>query len=114
MNLKTLDKKDAINVLNTLSIIMAWGLTCYFFDSVVTSNAVEMLGDILLSPVYITDNILSSFTDFSVSGNFNLMFIVLWLSYAGPLTLCYPVFMVRNHEASELRKWYLSKGSAAN
>ncbi len=114
MNYKTLDKKDAINVLNTLSIIMAWGVTCYFFDSVVTNNAVEMISDLLLSPVYVADSIFQSFSDFSVSGNFNLMFIVLWLSYAAPLSVFYPVLMIRNHEANELKEWYLSQKTSAN
>ena len=114
MNLKTLDKHDAVHLLNILSMVMAWGVTCYFFEAIVPNHAIAVIGNVLMSPVYFTDILLNSFSNYSILGNFNLMFFVLWLSYAAPITVCYPYFMVRNHDVAELKEWYLSRTSGNN
>ena len=110
MTIKTLDRKHAIHILNLVSIVMAWGVTCYFFDSVVNSSTVRILGELLMTPVTFTDKFLSLYTHVSVSGNFTLMFLVLWISYALPLTKFYPLLMVKCPDAEELHSWYVSKG----
>jgi|SRR5688572_13980339 len=110
MTIKTLNRKDAVHILNMVSIVMAWGVTSYFFDSVVNSSTVRVLGEILMTPVVFTDKFLSLYTHISVSGNFTLMFLVLWISYALPLTKCYPFLIVKSHNAEELHSWYLSRG----
>ncbi|MDQ3049663.1 MAG: hypothetical protein M3Q95_02125 [Bacteroidota bacterium] len=111
MNLKTLDKKDAVHVLNMMSMIMAWGVTGYFFEAVITTHSVELLSDFLMSPIYFVDSMLFSFTGFTVSGNFNLMFILLWISYALPVTALYPFLMIRHHDEKDLKTWYLSRSA---
>ena len=113
MNVKTFDKNQAVHVLNVFSMVLALGVTRYFFDSVVSSHIMFVIGNILMTPVYLADIILNTFTGYTVSGNFNLMFMVLWVSYALPLTACYPLLMVTDHDVEALRKWYSSKGTEA-
>lgn len=113
MNLKTLDKSNAVHVLNIMSMVMAWGVTSYFFDSMVPNNPVEKIGTLLMLPLYFTDMVLSFFSNYSVLGNFNLMFFILWFFYALPITIYYPILMVKNHEETDLKDWYISKGSQA-
>jgi len=114
MNLKTLDKKDAVHVLNILSIILALGVTSYFFDAFATNNTVRLIGNWLMTPIYFADVLSTTLFNYSISGNFNLMFIILWLSYVAPFTALYPILMVKSHEVSELQEWYHTKGSTVS
>lgn len=111
MNLKTLNRTNAVHVLNMVSMVLAWAVTCYFFDSFVPNHAIEVIGDLLMFPVYFADLLLYSISGYSIAGNFNAMFLILWFSYSIPLTSCYPLLMVQNHEVSELREWYVSRSS---
>ena len=109
MNYKTLDRYHAIHVLNLICIVMALGVTCYFFDTMVTNKVVASIGNLLMTPVTMADKLLGVIAHTSISGNFSLMFIVLWISYAVPVTQLYPFLMVQKHDADDLHDWYFSR-----
>ena len=111
MNLKTLNKENAIHVLNLVSMVMAFGVTSYFFDTLVTNSTVKMLGNFLITPVQIADKVFTLLGTNAISGNFLIMFLILWISYAIPMSRLYPFLMVRNHNAEDLHSWYLTEGA---
>ena len=111
MNVKTLDKEHAIHVLNLVSMVMAFGVTSYFFDTIVTSHVMETIGDLLMTPVLLADRLASLFSIAPVSGNFLLMFFILWFSYAIPMRKLHPFLMIKNHRTEDLQTWYLEKNT---
>ncbi len=111
MNLKTLDKEHAIHVLNLVSMVMAFGVTCYFFDTIVTNHMMKLIGDLLITPVFMADRILGIFGMAPVSGNFLIMFFILWFSYALPMRRLHPFLMVKNHRPEDLHAWYLDRNT---
>jgi len=109
MNLKTLNKENAIHVLNLVSMVMAFGVTSYFFDTNVTNSTIQMICNLLITPVHVADKLVTLLGSNAISGNFLFMFFILWISYAIPMSRLYPFLMVRNHNEEDLHAWYLSK-----
>jgi len=91
------------------SMILSWGVTSYYFDRLVPNEVIENLCNLLLLPVSLIDNLLSFFTTVNISGNPVGMFIALWITYLLAAFRLYPIFMVKNHQVSDLKSWYQSR-----
>lgn len=109
MKLRTLNKENSIHMFVLGSMILAWGMTNYYFDRLVPNEVIENLCNLLLMPVNMIDNLLSFFTTVSISGNPLGMFVALWITYMIPAFRLYPIFMVKNHQVSDLKSWYQSR-----
>ncbi len=109
MNLRTLNKENSIHMLVLGSMLLSWGVTSFYFERLVPNEVVESLCNFLLMPVSLIDNILSFFTKANISGNPLGMFFALWITYMLPAFRLYPVFMIKNHQVSDLKSWYQSR-----
>ena len=50
MNIRTLTKEDTIHLVNISCMVLAWGVTCFYFDASASNSVVASLGDSLLAP----------------------------------------------------------------
>jgi hypothetical protein len=87
-------------------MILAMGVTGFYFNAPGTSHVPQILSIALLFPINLVQiyggkEILSL-----VIKNPSMMFLMLWISYSVIAVWLAPLLMVRNHTAEELHKWY--------
>ncbi|MBL0342498.1 MAG: hypothetical protein IPP71_17315 [Bacteroidetes bacterium] len=111
MNVRTLNKEHSIHMIILGCMLMSWGVTCYYFDTIVPNEVISEIGTFLLYPIKMADSILSLFSNNSVSGHPTGMFFVLWICYTILALKLHPIFIVKNHQVTDLKKWYENKFS---
>jgi len=111
MNIRTLSKEDTIHVVNLSCMVIAWGLSSFYFDAAAPNKAVIALADALLSPFLFADWLSVTFLHYSLSGNFLAVFVVIWITYFLLGIKLSNLLMVKDHKETELKNWYFARKS---
>ncbi|MBL7914195.1 MAG: hypothetical protein JNL49_04045 [Bacteroidia bacterium] len=111
MNFRTLNREATLHLMIVSSMVLAWGVTSFYFDSKVNNEVLSIISGLLLSPVYFFDNIFSMLSDIKIIGDPFRMFLLLWFIYLFPAMRLRPLLIVRDHPSSELKNWYKSRYS---
>lgn len=111
MNIRTLSKEDTIHLINLSCMVLAWGVTCFYFDASAPTKAVASMGDALLSPFRFAEMFSHNFFNVPILKNPLVVFTVLWISYFLIGMHLSNFLMVKNHDARELKSWYFTRKS---
>lgn len=111
MNIRTLTKKDTLHIINLGSMVIAWGVTCSYFESFVPNAAIYAMERLLLAPVVIIEKFFMPITSLQIMGNPGLMFIFLWTVYFVTAYRLSSFLVVKSYDEQELRSWYESRKS---
>ena len=109
MNFRTLNREATLHLMIISSMVLAWGVTSFYFDSKVNNEVLSIISGLLLSPVYFFDNIFSMLSDIKIIGDPFRMFLLLWFIYLFPAMRLRPLLIVRDHPSAELKNWYKSR-----
>jgi hypothetical protein len=96
-------------MVNLGCVILAIGVTGYYFDSLAANKAILSIGNLLLTPVYLSDYFLSPVLGFQFIGSHIKMFLVLWITFFLSAFHLSHLLVLTNHNASELKNWYHKK-----
>ncbi|MBK8415315.1 MAG: hypothetical protein IPL22_13015 [Bacteroidetes bacterium] len=111
MNFRTLNREATLHLMIVSSMVLAWGVTSFYFDSKVNNEVLSIISGLLLSPVYLFDNILNMLSDIRIIGDPFKMFMLLWVIYLFPAMRLCPLLIVRDHHSTDLKNWYESRFS---
>lgn len=109
MNFRTLSKERTIHLMILSSMVLALGVTSFYFDNEVGNPVISVISQILLSPLYMMEELAGLFSSFHILGNPFLMFLFLWAVYLFPALRLHPLLMIRDHKTSDLKAWYNSR-----
>ena len=109
MNFRTLSKERTIHLMILSSMVLAMGVTSFYFDNEVGNPVISAISQLLLSPLYLIQELAALFSSFRILGNPVLMFVLLWVVYLFPALRMHPFLMIRDHKTSDLKAWYNSR-----
>jgi len=109
---RTYSKETLVHFFCTASMVLALGVTGYYFDGPSSAHIPNFISRMLLFPLQLIIN--SGDAPFSglITGNPTAMFLTLWTIYSLITVWMSPLLMVRNHSPEELRKWYSARLSS--
>ena len=109
MNFRTLSKERTIHLMILSSMVLAMGVTSFYFDNEVGNPVISVISQILLSPLYLMEELAGLFSSMRILGDPFLMFLSLWVIYLLPALRMHPFLMIRDHKTSDLKSWYNSR-----
>lgn len=106
---RTLQRGETLHIINLACIMLAFGVTGFYIESQASSFQVALLGNVLLTPAYISDYFLKMFFGIKIMGNSTGMFLVSWLAYLVLTRRLAQYLIVPNYHASDLVQWYRNR-----
>lgn len=89
--------------------MLAFGVTGFYIESQASSQQVALLGNLLLTPAYVSDYFLRMFFGLRIVGNPAGIFLISWLTYFMVSRHLSQYLIVPNYHASDLMQWYQNR-----
>lgn len=106
---RTLQRGETLHIINLACIMLAFGVTRFYIESQASTYQVALLGNVLLTPAYLSDYFLKMLFGLKVIGNPTGMFLILWLAYFMLTRRLAHYLIVPNYHASDLVQWYRNR-----
>ena len=103
---RTYSKEILVHIIAIGCMVLALGVTGYYFGGAGSTHVPELLSGILLFPLSVLQMYTGCTFETLITHNPTVFFLMLWISYSAVAVWMAPLLLVKAHSEEELHKWY--------